>query len=82
MRNPYQRLKRKRDATWAGIAELLGISHDYARKLGCGAHRSVPPSTAKEWERRTRGDLKARDVLRWALEEPDDSGEARAAPAR
>lgn len=69
MRNPYRRLKTKRSLSWSEVAGLLDISPQYARKLGCGIHRSVPPSRAVEWERRTKGDLKAIDVLRWALED-------------
>jgi len=72
-RNPYRRLKKRLGLTWDDVAAILGISHGYARKLGCGQHRSVTAFRAKQWEERSQGEIKAHDILRWALEDPKDA---------
>lgn len=50
------------------MADVLGISHAHARKLGCGFVKRIPVSRAEDFERRTEGALKARELLLWALE--------------
>jgi len=46
------------------LAEVLGISHDYARKLVCGSIKHVSPRLAQQFARRSGGRLKARDLVR------------------
>ena len=64
-RNPIRRYKDREGITYVELALRLGISEDYARKLGCENLTSVSPKKARQFEQRTRGAIKYLDVMRW-----------------
>jgi hypothetical protein len=55
--------KRRHRLTYPQLAELFGISHDYARKLGPGIVNRVSPRLAKRIELVSRGEIKAVDLV-------------------
>ena len=63
--NPIRRYKDRERITYSVLAERLGISEDYARKIGASLVTSVSPDTAKMFETRTDGRIKYIDVMRW-----------------
>lgn len=66
--NPIRKWKLRNGLTYAQVAEALGISHDYARKLGAGLICHVSVVRAREIERRTKGEITFRALMRWAEE--------------
>jgi hypothetical protein len=60
---PIRRFKQARRLTYRQLAALLGISHDYARKLGCGSVRTLSPRLARQIEKRTGGEIRAVDLI-------------------
>lgn len=52
--------------TYVALAKHLGISQDYARKLGAGIMTSVSPKTARKLEKRSGGAIKYLDMMKWA----------------
>lgn len=63
--NPIRKYKDREKITYPVLAERLGISEDYARKLGASLLTTVSPEKAKQFEQRTRGAIKYIDVMRW-----------------
>jgi predicted transcriptional regulator len=61
---PVRRFKDELGLNYRAIAAILGISDDYARKLGCGAIGHVSPRLARQFERRSGGKLLARELVR------------------
>ena len=61
---PVRKLKDALGIDYRELAIILGISYDYARKLGCGSIRHVSPRLAQQFQRRTGGKLQARDLVR------------------
>lgn len=67
--NPIRRYKDRNALTYPQLARRLGISEDYARKLGApNGIRTVSASLAMAFERRTRGAIRFLDVMRWVGE--------------
>ena len=64
--NPLRRYKDREKITYSVLAERLGISEDYARKLGCGIVTSVSPAMAKQLEQRSSGQIRYLDMMKWA----------------
>lgn len=61
---PVRKLKDALGVDYRELAAMLGISYDYARKLGCGSILHVSPKLAAQFERRTGGRLQARELVR------------------
>lgn len=57
------RYKRVHQLTYKQLAKLLGISHDFARKLGPGLVRTVSPATAERIEKATGGEIRAVELV-------------------
>ena len=66
VRNPVRRYKTSEGITYVILAERLGISEDYARKLGAGLVTSVSPAMAYQFEERSEGAIKYIAMMRWA----------------
>ena len=78
--NPIRRYKLRHDLTFPALAEALGISEDYAKKLGTPRGvTSLSPEMAKQFERLTNGEIRFLDVMRWIEANLDGSDGARAA---
>jgi hypothetical protein len=63
--NPVRHYKDNEGVTYVDLAERLGISEDYARKLGAGLVTSVSPAMARQFEDRTDGRIKYIEMMRW-----------------
>lgn len=63
--NPIRRYKDREGITYTVLAERLGISEHYARKIGVDLARSVSPSLARQFEERSGGKIRYLDVMRW-----------------
>jgi len=63
--NPFRRFKDRHGLTYSQMAERLGFSEHYARKLGAGMITRISADLALEIERRTRGELRFLDLMRW-----------------
>jgi hypothetical protein len=63
--NPIRAYKVREDLTYSQLAERLGISEDYARKLGSDGRTSVSPHMARQFEDRTTGGIRYAAVMRW-----------------
>ena len=63
--NPIRRYKDQEGLTYPELAERLGISVDYARKLGASIVTSVSPEAAKQFEERTFGALEYVSIMLW-----------------
>lgn len=55
--------KRRHQLKYPQLATLLGISHDYARKLGAGIIVTVSPKLAAQIEERSGGEIKAVELV-------------------
>jgi transcriptional regulator with XRE-family HTH domain len=66
--NPIRRYKDRHKLTYQKLAEVLGISEDYAKKLGSGGLRSVSIAKAEEFARRTGGEISFSALIRWMRE--------------
>jgi len=67
IRNPIRRYKDRHELSYPQLALRLGISHDYARKLGApNGLRTVSTTLAKKIEARTDGEISFLDLMRWA----------------
>lgn len=64
-RNLIRAYKDAEDLTYPRLAKRLGISLDYAKKLGSGAVVGVSPRMAKQFERRSGGALTYDALMRW-----------------
>jgi len=76
VRNPIRRYKDRHKLTYPELALRLGISEDYAKKLGSDGVRSVSLAKAKDFERRTDGEIRFAALIRWMF---DDVGAGAAA---
>jgi DNA-binding transcriptional regulator YdaS (Cro superfamily) len=76
IRNPIRRYKDRYGLTYPKLAKRLGISEDYAKKLGSGGVRSLSLARAKEIEDLTDGEIKFLDLVRWASEPEHNGGAA------
>lgn len=65
MKNPIRAYKDRHALTYVELAERLGISEDYARKLGASLRCSMSPAMARQLESRTRGGIRYLEVMRW-----------------
>ena len=64
--NPIRRYKDRRGLTYPQLAVQLGISHDYARKLGSpNGLRCVSNRLALQIEERTGGEITFLALMRW-----------------
>lgn len=73
--NPIRRYKDREKLTYPSLAERLGISEDYARKLGSDGVTTVAPRMAMQFEARTSGAISYRDVMRWVYDRAKSGGE-------
>lgn len=71
--NPIRRYKDREKITYVVLADRLGISEDYARKLGCGSVTSVSAAMASQFDDRTDGAIKFLDVMRWVEAHLDEA---------
>jgi len=55
--------KARHDLTYRELAERLGIGESLARKLGCGLRKRTRATTARRIEQRTRGAIRAVDLV-------------------
>ena len=62
--NVVRQFKEELDVDCRELAQMLGISYDYARKLVCGSIKHVSPRLAQQFARRSGGRLRARDLVR------------------
>ena len=60
---PIARYKRAHDLTYLELAGLLGITWDYARKLGCGSVRRTSPALAEQIEKRSDGEITREELV-------------------
>lgn len=63
--NPFREYKERHGLTYRELASTLGCSWDLARKLGSNGATVVSPGLAKQFERRTRGELSYSVVMAW-----------------
>ena len=63
LETPIARYKRAHGLTYLQVADLLGITWDYARKLGCGSVRRTSPALAEQIERRSGGEIAREDLV-------------------
>jgi hypothetical protein len=76
--NPIRRYKERHKITYDQLARVLGISPDYAKKLGSDCVGSVSLAKARDFERRTEGEIKFSAVVRWMVGPADESAGAAA----
>ena len=55
--------KARHGLTWEALAKRLGISPDFARKLGCGDRAGISARRARRIERRSQGEIRAADLV-------------------
>ena len=55
--------KAKYRLTWVEVASRLGISIDYAKKLGCGDRPRTSKHRARRIERRSAGEIRADELV-------------------
>ena len=60
---PIARYKRAHGLTYPQLAGLLGITCDYARKLGCGSVRRTSPTLAEQIEQRSGGEISRQELV-------------------
>jgi hypothetical protein len=60
---PIKRYKRTHGLTYPQVATRLGITCDYARKLGCGSVRRTSPSLAVRIEFRSGGEIRRQELV-------------------
>ena len=73
---PLRLYKERENITYRTLAERLGISEDYARKLGCGRLTSVSPKLARRIEKRSHGRITYIELMRWVERHLGDSAAA------
>ena len=60
---PIARYKRTHRLTYPQLAKQLGITCDYARKLGCGSVQRTSPSLAEQIEDRSGGEITRHELV-------------------
>lgn len=63
--NPIRRYKDAHGMTYRELAKRLGISLDYAKKLGSGGLTRVSLEVAARIERKTRGEVSFAALVEW-----------------
>jgi len=74
--NPIRRYKERHELTYEQLALALGISPDYAKKLGSDCVGSVSLAKARDFERRTDGEIRFQAVIRWMSAPATDGDES------
>ena len=60
---PVSRYKREHGLTYPQVAQLLGITPDYARKLGCGSVQRTSPDLAEQIEKLSGGEIRREELV-------------------
>ena len=60
---PVARYKRAHGLTYPQLANILGITGDYARKLGCGSVRRTSPALAEQIEKLSGGEITRSELV-------------------
>jgi len=73
---PVRIYKDREGITYRELADRLGLTEDYARKLGCGGVPSVSPKLALQVERRSHRRIKYREMMEWVRRNLEDADAA------